>query len=71
MALIGHRDGVEECPLLGVKQTSKFKSVTSTFDPKRTSGGSFRLTLKSAELEALYTAAGRLMIMPTAFTELE
>ena len=39
--------------------------------PKRTSGGSFRLTLKSAELEALYTAAGRLMIMPTAFNELE
>jgi hypothetical protein len=26
----------EECPLSGVKQTSKFKSVTSAFDPKRT-----------------------------------
>jgi hypothetical protein len=24
------------CPLLGVKRTSKFKSVTSAFDPKRT-----------------------------------
>jgi hypothetical protein len=38
MALIGHRDGVEECPLLGVKRTSKFESVTSAFDPKRTLG---------------------------------
>ena len=36
MTLIGHRDGVEECPLSGVKRTSKFKSVTSAFDPKRT-----------------------------------
>jgi hypothetical protein len=25
------------CPLSGVKQTLKFKSVTSAFDPKRTS----------------------------------
>ena len=38
MALIAHRDGVEECPLLGVKRTSKSKSVTSAFDPSRTSG---------------------------------
>jgi hypothetical protein len=25
-----------ECPLSGVKRTSKFESVTSAFDPKRT-----------------------------------
>ena len=25
-----------QCPLSGVKRTSKFKSVTSAFDPKRT-----------------------------------
>jgi hypothetical protein len=31
-----HPDRVGECPLLGVKRTSKFKSVTSAFDPKRT-----------------------------------
>jgi hypothetical protein len=37
LALSGHRDRVEECPLSGVKQTLKFKSVTSAFDPKRTS----------------------------------
>ena len=30
-------DCAEECPLLGVKRTLKFKSVTSAFDPKRTS----------------------------------
>ena len=30
-------DGVEECPLLGVKRTSKFKSVTSACDAKQTS----------------------------------
>jgi hypothetical protein len=32
-----HPDRVGECPLSGVKRTSKFKSVTSAFDPKRTS----------------------------------
>jgi hypothetical protein len=31
-----HPDRVGECPLLGVKRTSKFKSVTSAFDPKPT-----------------------------------
>ena len=31
-----HPDRVGECPLSGVKRTSKFKSVTSAFDPKRT-----------------------------------
>jgi hypothetical protein len=36
MAQSGHLDCAEECPLSGVKQTSKFKSVTSAFDPKRT-----------------------------------
>jgi hypothetical protein len=33
----GHPDRVGECPLSAVKRTSKFKSVTSAFDPKRTS----------------------------------
>jgi hypothetical protein len=32
-----HPDRVGECPLSGVKRTSKFKSVTSAFDPLRTS----------------------------------
>jgi hypothetical protein len=32
-----HPDRVGECPLSGVKRTSKLKSVTSAFDPKRTS----------------------------------
>ena len=36
-----HPDRVRECPLSGVKQTSKFKSVTSAFDPKRTSASGF------------------------------
>jgi hypothetical protein len=36
LALIGHRDGVEQCPLLGVKRTSQSEGVTSAFDPKRT-----------------------------------
>ncbi|MFY9899336.1 MAG: hypothetical protein WAK67_16280, partial [Xanthobacteraceae bacterium] len=30
------RDRVRECPLSGVKRTSKFKCVTSAFDPKQT-----------------------------------
>ena len=38
MAQSRHHDRVGECPLSGVKQTSKFKSVTSAFDPKRQSG---------------------------------
>jgi hypothetical protein len=36
MAQSRHPDRVGECPLLGVKRTSKFKSVTSAFDPKAT-----------------------------------
>jgi len=36
-SLSGRRDRAEECPLSGVKRTSKFKSATSAFDPKRTS----------------------------------
>jgi hypothetical protein len=35
-SLDGHRDGVEECPLLGVKRTSQFDRATSASDPKRT-----------------------------------
>ncbi len=41
VALIGHRDGVEECPLLGVKRTSQFDRATSAFDPTRTSATKF------------------------------
>src|SRR5438874_2732250 len=37
LAQSGHLDCAEGCPLLGVKRTSKFKSVTSALDPKRTS----------------------------------
>jgi hypothetical protein len=36
MAQSGHLDCVEGCPFSEVKRTSKFKSVTSAFDPKRT-----------------------------------
>jgi hypothetical protein len=36
MAQSRHPDRVGECPLSGVKRTSKFKSVTSAFDAKRT-----------------------------------
>jgi len=28
--------GVSQCPLLGVKRTSRFQGVMSAFDPKRT-----------------------------------
>ena len=38
MAQSGHLDCAEGCPLLGVKRTSKFKSVMSAFDPSATSG---------------------------------
>jgi hypothetical protein len=36
MAQSRDRDGAGECPLSGAKRTSKFKSVTSAFDPIRT-----------------------------------
>ena len=36
MAQSGHPDRVGGCPLLRVKRTSQFKSVTSAFDPKQT-----------------------------------
>jgi hypothetical protein len=35
-ALSGHCDHAQQCPLLGVKQTSRFQSVMSAFDPKQT-----------------------------------
>jgi hypothetical protein len=41
MAQSGHPKRAHECPLSGVKRTSKFKSVTSAFDPNRTSVPSF------------------------------
>jgi hypothetical protein len=37
LAQSGHPDTLDQGPLSGVKRTSKFKSVTSAFDPKRTS----------------------------------
>jgi hypothetical protein len=36
MAQSGHAWRFNECPLLGVKQTSRFQGVMSAFDPKRT-----------------------------------
>jgi hypothetical protein len=39
----GHRDGADECPLLGVKQTSQIRPVMSTFDPKRTCRGASKI----------------------------
>jgi hypothetical protein len=44
LAQSGHGDGAEECPLLGVKQTWRFQSAMSAFDPKRTFGTKFRVT---------------------------
>jgi hypothetical protein len=37
VAQSGHDNQAQRCPLSGVKRTSKFKSVTSASDPKRTS----------------------------------
>ena len=39
LALSGHSNDTSECPLLGVKQTSRFALHMSAFDPKRTSRG--------------------------------
>ena len=36
MALSGHADHADECPLLEVKWTSRFAGVLPGFDPKRT-----------------------------------
>ena len=38
LALSGHSNDTSECPLLGVKQTSRFPLHMSAFDPKRTLG---------------------------------
>ena len=37
LAQSGHSRALHQCPLSGVKRTSKFESVTSAFDPMRTS----------------------------------
>jgi hypothetical protein len=37
VAQSGHRTHADECPLLGANWTSRFQSVMSAFDPKRTS----------------------------------
>jgi hypothetical protein len=37
LALSGHRRAANQCPLSGVKQTSRFDCAMSAFDPKRTS----------------------------------
>ena len=42
-----HPDRVGECPLSGVKRTSKFKTVTSAFEPKRTSDTLFRFDART------------------------
>jgi hypothetical protein len=36
LAQSGHRNSLRQCPLLGVKRTSRIQSVMSAFDPKRT-----------------------------------
>ena len=36
VAQSGHDELLSQCPLLGVKRTSKFAGVMSAFDPKRT-----------------------------------
>jgi hypothetical protein len=59
MALSGHRDSVEECPLSGVKRTSKFESVTSAFDPKRTSDWSISVAIGSGIFQRNNTREGR------------
>jgi hypothetical protein len=41
LALSGHSNDTSECPLLGVKQTSRFALQMSAFDPKRTSSNLF------------------------------
>jgi cytochrome c len=50
MALSGHQDRAAECPLSGEKRTSKFKSVTSAFDPFRTSSIPERNHFRTAHL---------------------
>jgi hypothetical protein len=37
LAQSGHRDGAEECPLLGERRTSRGMAPMSAFDPKQTS----------------------------------
>jgi hypothetical protein len=36
LAQSGHRDALNQCPLLGVKRTSVGDAAMSAFDPKRT-----------------------------------
>ena len=45
MAQSGHARAASECLLSGVKRTSKFKSVTSAFDPYATWNDGFGLML--------------------------
>jgi hypothetical protein len=44
LAQSGHADGVQQCPLLGVKRTWRFQSVMSPNDPNRTVRG-FRFSI--------------------------
>ena len=53
MAQSRHPDRVGECPLSGVKRTSKFKSVTSAFDPNRTSADAVGLSANCRQLGLL------------------
>jgi hypothetical protein len=39
LALSGHRRAADQCPLSGVKRTSKIHGVTSAYDPERTLAG--------------------------------
>jgi hypothetical protein len=63
MAQSGHSSVAVQCPLLGVKRTSKFKSVTSAFDPKQTS--SFCLHANSNAITFAQYWAGKLQNVMT------
>jgi hypothetical protein len=55
MARSRHPDRVGECPLSGVKRTSKFKSVTSAFDAvdgaRSAASKWYRLVVSKVELK--------------------
>ena len=61
MAQSRHPDRVGECLLSGVKRTSKFKSVTSAFDPQRTSTCA-RLR-EPSECGSVVRASGDIMLL--------
>jgi putative ABC transport system substrate-binding protein len=75
MARSRHPDRVGECPLSGVKQTSKFKSVTSAFGPFFNSQREYIVSMAARyALPAMYNipeavAAGGLISYGTSLTD--